>query len=268
MMKMKSLICGCLLALSLTGCDTHASPTGRGQTLLYSEQDMQQLGRASFSQMKQSLTINRNPVLNAYVDCIAGRIIAALPGERQPWEVVLFDSPQVNAFALPGGYIGVYTSMLRVANTPDELAAVISHEVAHVLSNHGNEQASRADIKGMGLKLVDLALDLGEVENRQMCMAALGLGAEVGISLPFGREQETEADIIGLELMARAGFNPKAAISLWQNMARASQGEPLELLSTHPSHDSRIEELAAQIPKVEGAYREASRRQLRPCRLR
>lgn len=269
---MKKILPAVMLSVAatlLSGCDTHTSPTGRSQTLLFSETDMAQMGEASFDQMKQSLPINRDPQLNAYVSCITQRIVKQAGDTRHKhWEVVLFDSPQVNAFALPGGFIGVYTGMLNVARTPDELAAVIGHEVAHVLSSHGNEQASRSEIKNFGLKAVDFALDLGEVEHRDMVMAALGLGAEVGITLPFGRDQETEADVVGLVLMAKAGFDPKAAVSLWQNMARASGSQPVEILSTHPSHGSRIEELNEQIPHVMPAYQQAKQDGVRECRLR
>ncbi|MGI2258083.1 M48 family metallopeptidase [Shewanella sp. GXUN23E] len=268
---MKKIISAVMMSLAvalLSGCDTHTSPTGRNQTLLFSDTDMAQMGQASFTRMKQNLPINRNPALNAYVDCITSRLLEALPqASGQHWEVVVFDSPQVNAFALPGGYIGIYTGMLRVANTPDELAAVIGHEIAHVLSSHGNEQASRSEMKNWGLKAIDWALDMGEVEHRDMVMAALGLGAEVGISLPFGRDQETEADIIGLQLMARAGFNPQAAIALWQNMARVSGRQPLEILSTHPSHDSRIEDLSAQQSQAQAIYLKARTNSLPVCRL-
>ncbi|MCF1427600.1 MAG: M48 family metallopeptidase [Shewanella sp.] len=269
MKKLLPAVMMSLAAMLLSGCDTHTSPTGRNQTLLFSDTDMAQMGRASFSQMKQNLPINRNPALNAYVDCISSRLLRALPeATSQQWEVVVFDSPQVNAFALPGGYIGIYTGMLKVASTPDELAAVIGHEIAHVLSSHGNEQASRSEMKNWGLKAIDWALDMGEVEHRDMVMAALGLGAEVGISLPFGRDQETEADIIGLQLMAHAGFDPGAAIALWQNMARASGRQPFEILSTHPSHDSRIEELNEQIPHVQPVYQQIRQAGGRECRLR
>lgn len=254
-------------SVMLLGCNHH-SPTGRGQTLLFSEAEMLQMGKASFEQMKKQQAISNDIALTQYVNCVASRIISQIPGNKLNWEVVLFDSPQVNAFALPGGYIGVYTGLLKVAKTPDQLAAVIGHEVAHVLANHGNEQVSRAQIKGIGLKLANLALDLGDVSNKDLYMAALGLGADVGYSLPFGREQESEADVLGLEFMARAGFNPLASISLWQNMSKASANAPFELLSTHPSNKNRIKELEQRQAAVEPLYLANKGNHVKSCSIR
>ena len=254
-----------MVSAFLFGCNNHHSPTGRGQTLLFSSAEMQQLGEASFKQMKAQQPISKNKALTQYVNCIAMRITAQIPNDKGQWELVLFESPQVNAFALPGGYIGVYTGLLKVAKTPDQLAAVIGHEVAHVLANHGNEQVSRAQIKGVGLKIANIALDLGDVSNRDLYMAALGLGADVGYTLPFGREQESEADVLGLKLMAQAGFNPKASISLWQNMSKASGDAPFELLSTHPSNKNRITELQQHQAEVMPYYLASKKQNMRVC---
>lgn len=252
--------------LLLAGCN-HQTPTGRGQTLLFSNAEMQQMGKQSFTQIKAQTPINRDPKLNRYVNCVASRVLSVLPQSDQHWEVVLFDSPQVNAFALPGGYIGVYTGLLKVANTPDQLATVIGHEIAHVLANHGNEQVSRAKMKHIGLNVVNTALNLGNVEHKDLYMAALGLGAEVGITLPFGRKQETEADVLGLEYMSKAGFNPAASIHLWRNMNKAASNTPLEILSTHPSHGSRISELQQLQAKVRPLYRKSQQRHWPQCKL-
>lgn len=144
--------------LGLSACATTKSPTGRGQTLLYSSAQMQQMGDASFEEMKKQLKVSNDKKLTQYVNCVASRITAVLPDQTQRWDVVLFDSEQVNAFALPGGHIGVYTGLLKVANGPDQLATVIGHEVAHVLAQHGNEQVSRGQLTGVGMQIADAAL--------------------------------------------------------------------------------------------------------------
>lgn len=144
-------------ALGLTACATTQSPTGRSQTLLYSSSQMQQMGDASFAEMKKQQKISGNKKLTQYVNCVANRVTAVLPDQTQKWDVVLFDSEQVNAFALPGGHIGVYTGLLKVASTPDQLATVLGHEVAHVLAQHGNEQVSRSQMTGMGMQKIGRA---------------------------------------------------------------------------------------------------------------
>lgn len=257
MIKMASWT-GKLAALSvvalLVGCASTQSPTGRSQMLLYSAEQMQQMGDSSFEEMKKQQKISTDKKLTAYVNCVAGRVTNALDNHSQTWDVVLFESEQINAFALPGGHIGVYTGLLKVANTPDQLATVLGHEVAHVLANHGNEQVSRAQLTDLGMQVADVALGVSGVSNRDMYMAALGLGAQVGVMLPFGRAQESEADVVGLELMAKAGFDPAQSIVLWQNMAKAGGAQGPELLSTHPSHSNRIADLQAGQTQAQAIY--------------
>ncbi|MDP5291488.1 M48 family metallopeptidase [Oceanimonas sp. CHS3-5] len=237
---------------SLAACTQ--SPTGRSQVLLFSENDMQRLGEESFSQLKEQETISADQRLNRYVQCVTNQLVAEVPGGGQ-WEVVLFDSKQVNAFALPGGKVGVYTGLFKVANTQDQLAAVIGHEIAHVLSRHSNERVSRTQLTNIGLSAADAAL--GQSGIRQPAMAALGLGVQVGYLLPYGREQEAEADRLGLQLMAKAGFDPEQAITLWRNMAAQSNGQPPQLLSTHPSHGTRIQGLSSLMSEASNFYRQA-----------
>lgn len=249
------LVVGAVIGLS--ACATSKSPTGRGQTLLYSSAQMQQMGDASFEELKKQQKVSSNKKLTQYVNCVAHRVTAVLPDQTQRWDVVLFDSGQVNAFALPGGHIGVYTGLLKVANTPDQLATVLGHEVAHVLAQHGNEQVSRGQLTGVGMQIVDVALGVSGVSNRDLYMAALGVGAQVGVILPFGRAQESEADIMGLELMARAGFDPAQSVALWRNMAKAGGSQGPELLSTHPSNSNRIEQLEQLQGQMQPIYQTA-----------
>ncbi|USD44095.1 M48 family metallopeptidase [Vibrio sp. SCSIO 43135] len=241
----------------LVACSS--SPTGRNQLILFSDQDMSSLGAQSFEEMKKELKISKDKKVNAYVQCVAKSITDNVPKQSsfKEWEVVVFDSDQVNAFALPGGKIGVYTGLLDVAVNQDQLATVLGHEVAHVLADHSNERLSQSQLANAGLQVTSIALGASEYsEYRNATMAALGVGVQYGVILPYGRTQESEADIVGLELMAKSGFDPKQSVELWKNMAKASGGNtPPELLSTHPSHDTRIGDLSAKIkslPKYEG----------------
>ncbi|BEI25915.1 M48 family metallopeptidase [Vibrio fluvialis] len=241
-----------LTAIGLTACA--ASPTGRNQILLFSSNDMSNLGAQSFTQMKQDTPINQDAKTNAYVQCVANAITAQVPKQAgfEQWEVVVFNSDQVNAFALPGGKIGVYTGLLKVAVNQDQLATVLGHEVAHVLANHSNERLSQTQLASVGLQVTDMAIGSSAyAQYKDITMAALGVGVQYGVILPYGRSQESEADIVGLEIMAKAGFDPRQSIELWKNMAKASGGnQPPELLSTHPSHSTRIQDLTAMIKKL------------------
>jgi predicted Zn-dependent protease len=256
-----------MLALTLAAaCAT--SPTGRKQLTLVPESQMAAMGGQAFAQLRDETPAVTDRAIDAYVQCVARAIIEvpAVQHWSTDWEVVVFDDPAVNAFALPGGKIGVYQGMLAVAETPGQLAAVLGHEVGHVLARHGNERVSQNIAVGQTLALVEAWMAAGNRGHRETAMAALGLGAQVGVLLPFSRRHESEADEIGQELMARAGFDPNEAVALWQNMARAGGGGP-EFLSTHPSHDTRIRDLRAGVERTSRYYREAQAAGRRPdCR--
>ncbi|EEX94043.1 putative peptidase [Vibrio orientalis CIP 102891 = ATCC 33934] len=241
-----------ITTLTIAACS--ASPTGRNQLLLFSDSDMSSLGARSFDQMKKDQKVSTDAKTNAYVQCVTQAItkhVPPQPGFNQ-WEAVVFDSEQVNAFALPGGKIGVYTGLLDVAVNQDQLATVIGHEIAHVLADHSNERLSQSQIANAGLQITNIALGSSEyAQYTGVTMAALGLGVQYGVLMPYGRTQESEADIVGLELMAKSGFDPNQSVDLWKNMAKASGGQqPPELLSTHPSHSTRIQDLKAKIQSL------------------
>ncbi|GAD80060.1 M48 family metallopeptidase [Vibrio ezurae] len=248
-MRLKSILLCLVTIIILSACSS--SPTGRNQVVLFSEGQMSSLGEQSFTEMKHELPISKEAKINAYVQCVTNAILHYVPIQASfsQWEVVVFDSPQVNAFALPGGKIGVYTGLLNVAVNQDQLATVIGHEIAHVLADHSNERMSHAHIANAGLQISNIALASQDYRNE--IMALMGVGVQYGVLLPYGRTQETEADIVGLELMAKAGFDPYQSIELWKNMAKASGGNHTpELLSTHPSHDSRIQELTEKAQRL------------------
>jgi predicted Zn-dependent protease len=259
-----------LVFLAALSCAT--SPTGRRQLVLFSDDELAQMGAASFDQQKQDIPVASSSRENAYVRCIADAILAqvdpeSVPSGPGPWEVLVFDSDQVNAFALPGRKIGVYRGMLKVAENQSQLAAVIGHEVGHVLARHGNERVSQATAAQLSQSAVSATLatqDMGS-ETGQLIMAGVGLGTQYGVLLPYSRTHESEADIIGLELMAKAGFDPRESVTLWQNMAAASGGQaPAELMSTHPSNDTRISNLRAHLPEAEATEKQARAQGRRP----
>ncbi len=251
----------CLLFLLplvlLSGCDE--TPTGRSQLTLVPENLMTQMGEDTFDQLRRDQPVSRDAAANRQVECVAQEIIAATevlyPADELPesWEVVVFEDDSPNAFALPGGRIGVHTGLLQVAETPDQLAAVIGHEVGHVLADHGNERLTQQLGIKAGMLVVGL---LGEGDmGQQQLMQALGLGAQLGITLPFSRAHKEEADLMGLAIMAQAGFNPQESVALWRNMAAAGGGQPPEFLSTHPAHESRITALQQAMEEAVASYR-------------
>ena len=229
---------------------------------------MHAMGEAVFTEMRQNVPATDSTDINQYVDCVAFAITENLNGDATRWEVVVFDDPQVNAFALPGGKIGVYTGLLEVAETQDQLAAVIGHEIGHVQAGHANERLSTSALTQVGMQVV-ASVSGSPSPQRDRTLAALGLGVQVGVLLPFSRTQEQEADLIGLDLMARGGFDPRESVTLWQNMARQSEQAPPEFLSTHPSSGSRIQALQARMPAAVSIYDDAVvKRGRRPDRER
>ena len=255
-MKMKLAATAIVAAtMALSGCAT--SPTGRNQVLLYSESQLAQMGDQAFTSMKEELKISSKRVQNSYVECVANAITAQVPASvfDGQWEVVVFDDEQVNAFALPGGKIGVYTGLLNVAENQHQLAAVIGHEVGHVIAQHGNERMSQSTLINVGTQAVGQVLEANKVSQSGPIMAAIGLGVQVGVQLPYSRTHESEADVIGLDLMAKSGFDPRQSVNLWQNMDAASGGNrPMEIMSTHPAPQTRIENLQANMPNAYANY--------------
>ncbi len=244
------------VAFVVGACQT--SPTGRKQLVLLPEGQMDTMGAQAFSEMKSKQQVERDPATNAYVKCVADAITRAM-GENRQWEVVVFKEDSANAFALPGGKIGVHTGLLKVAQTPDQLAAVIGHEVGHVIAQHGNERVSQSLATQGGLVAASVALKDRTGKSYDLVMAGLGLGAQFGVLLPFSRTQESEADIIGLDLMAKAGYDPHQSVELWKNMAKAAGGAaPPEFLSTHPAPESRIANLESHMGEAESKRRTAS----------
>jgi len=254
--KLATILIISAVAFGITACAT--SPEGRKQLKLVSSEQIDAMGIQSFEQIKQDSPISNDKNIQQYVNCIANKIIPHVKQNPNPsaWEVVVFEDDQANAFALPGYKIGVYTGLLKYAKNQDQLAAVMGHEVAHVIAEHGNERVSNQMATQAGLSIAAVLLGTEQDDNTALIMAGLGLGAQYGVILPFSRSHESEADLIGLDLMARAGFNPEESVTLWQNMAQSGLSPP-EFLSTHPSSDTRIKKLRERIPQVQPAYQQA-----------
>jgi predicted Zn-dependent protease len=171
---------------------------------------------------------------------------------------VIDNEKTANAFALPGGKVAVYTGIFPVSKTEGGLAAVMAHEVAHVLARHGGERLSQGLLAQMGGVAVQVGMAGSDPGVVQGVMAAYGLGANVGVLLPYSRLQESEADRIGLILMAQAGYDPREAVHLWERMAQQDRNRPPEFFSTHPSAGTRIQDLQRSMPNALTYYRPAS----------
>lgn len=233
------------LPIFLIGCAS--SPLERRQVVLYSDVEMARQGEQAYRQMQQEIPTTTSNRETNYVQCIADHVIAALDEDDRNsavWEVTVFDDEQANAFALPGGKIGVYNGLFDTAVNQDQLAAVIAHEVGHVLADHSNERASQSMIRNVGTAAAQI---LGASNT---ALQVLDAAAQYGIFLPFNRTQESEADSIGVLLMAKAGFEPASSITLWENMSVGAGPRPPELLSTHPSPRSRIQDLESRLPEA------------------
>jgi predicted Zn-dependent protease len=252
------------LTLTLTACET--SPTGRQQLTLMSEAQLNQMGREAFEQYQEDLPA-ADAASQRYAQCVADALIAVLPERerRQDWQIRVFDSERANAFALPGGYMGVNTGLLEIAENQDQLATVIGHEIGHVIANHANERVSTQMSTQLALSVLGSAAGMEGPAGQQL-MGALGLGAQYGILLPFSRRHESEADVIGLQLMADAGFDPRQSLALWENMS-ANGGQPPAWMSTHPSHGQRMQGLQAQMDGAMARYEQARQAGRQPdCR--
>jgi len=250
-MTSRLLLAAALVAALLAGCYT-VPETGRKSFMLVPLGQETELGATSFADIKTQRKVSNDPQMNATVQRVGTRI-ARVVGDALPnaqWEFVVFDDDSVNAFALPGGKVGVHTGLFRVAHTDDELATVMGHEIAHVIARHGSERMSHSIALAAGGIALGVALDDKDSAERNAWLAAYGAGATFGVLMPFSRANESEADEIGLRYAARAGYDPRAALDFWTRMKQESEGKakPPEWMSTHPSDDTRIKKLEQFMP--------------------
>lgn len=258
----------CLLAggVALVGCETNPY-TGRKQLLMTSIGQEVQMGAQAFDQVKSDpkMRPSQDPREVEPVRRVAARIVEAAKrskyaemAQQFQWEVTIIkDDKTANAFALPGGKMAVYTGIFPMAKTEAGLAAVMGHEVVHALARHGAERMSQGQLTNTVLQVAGAAIGLsgGNPMLGQATMAALGAGAQVGVLLPFSRKHESEADYVGILLAADAGYDPRESVALWERMGQASGGGgQSEFLSTHPSHDTRIDQLKEWMPEAMAIY--------------
>ncbi len=247
-----------LLAGLGASCAT-APLTQRSQLILVSPTYEARLGAQAFETVSKKGKRSRDRALTAVLERV-GRRIAAASGIQAEWEFAVFEEDKtVNAFALPGGKVGVYTGLFPVAETEAGLAAVLAHEVAHVVARHGAERLSQGLLAQLGAAAIQIGMAGKDPGVTRGVLEAYGLGATVGVLLPWGRTQEAEADHIGLILMAKAGYDPHAALSLWERMQKQNgrQRTP-EFLSTHPGPGRRIESIQAWLPEALAHYHPTS----------
>jgi predicted Zn-dependent protease len=238
-----------ILALLFIGC-TKAPITGRSQLIMIDRQQEMKLGYQSAKQVLAKEKISNDVQKTAMVNRV-GKRIARISGQKNfKWEFHLIDNPkQANAFCLPGGKVFVYSGLFKYIANDDELAAVMGHEIGHAIARHGAERMSRGQLAQLsGAVLQAVMVGKGNPTNTAMVMQAFGVGTQLGIMLPFSREQENEADHIGVVLASRAGYNARAALTFWQKFAKSSKTPP-EYLSTHPAPANRINNIRRIIKK-------------------
>lgn len=257
-MQTKHILIPLLLCALLWGTGCHTVPqTGRSALHLVPSDQLASMASAQFGQLKQETPISTDPTYNAMVRRVGERIayVAAPDMPNAQWEFVVFDDDeQVNAFAMPGGKVAVYTGIFKVAKSDADLAVVMGHEVAHVAAGHGNERVSQQLLAAGGALALQFGTSDMDSSERQLLMAAYGAGASLGVILPYSRYHESEADEIGLMYAAKAGYDPRAAIGFWERMEAQKSGAPPEFLSTHPSGATRVRKLNELMPKAYQIY--------------
>lgn len=257
---MKHLLLAVAMATVVTACATSTSPTGRKQYVgAVSQQQLDQMGAQAFTEAKAKQKVSNDARMNAYVRCVVNDITRELPqGWQTNWEVAVFEDSSANAFALPGGKVGVNTGIFTVAKNQDQLAAVIGHEIGHVVSRHHDERITKqqgtSTVLGIGQAILGSAYGSGAANAAGQLG---GAAAQTFYLLPNSRTQESEADVVGQELAAKAGFDPRQAVNLWQNMAAAGGERAPTWLSTHPDPSSRIGELSARAGSLMPVYEQA-----------
>jgi predicted Zn-dependent protease len=253
------LIAGVVMLFQYCSSERVTNPiTGRNARVALSSEQEEALGMQSFQEvLSQADVVTSGPEFDLVVR-VAKRLAAATGADSSGfnWQVSVVNSPQANAFCLPGGKIVIYTGILPHARTEDGLAAVMGHEMAHAIARHGSQRLLRTSLAQTALAGASFSMGNMDYQERQTIMAALGAGAQYGVLLPFSRDHETEADQMGLVYMARAGYDPREAIAFWERMRESNEAQPPEFASTHPSHERRIQDLRDFLPT---AMKEAGR---------
>jgi len=247
------LTAGSMLALLAAACQT-VPLTGRQQIMLISPGEELSLGEAAYKKTLTEAKLSPDQAATDMVRRVGLRIAAAANRPDYQWEFTLIEDKTPNAFALPGGKVAVYTGILPLTKDETGLAVVMGHEVAHALARHGAERMSTGLLTEIAGKTAGIVFGGGNPQTEKQVEQAFGIGSEVGIMLPFSRHQESEADEIGLFMMAKAGYDPRQAVEFWKRMEQAKNGKPPEFLSTHPSDETRIKRIEGWMPEAMRMY--------------
>jgi len=237
------LAAGGVIAAAI-GC-AYNEELGRSQLLFVNQSQMAQLASSAWTDLKKEQKISTNSKYTSRVNRVAPRIIQAAGHNPAEWEVQVFESDQLNAFALPGGKIGIYTGILDIMENDAQIAAVLGHEVAHVNFNHSGERYSQAAATQGALSAGSAVV--GGSQTGAVALQVFGIAAQGGVLLPYSRKHELEADKFGVRYMHRAGYDANEALRFWEKMAASKSGQPPEFLSTHPSDATRIAQLKREI---------------------
>lgn len=266
-MRLRSLVLLPAVCLLVVSCAT-VPITGRRQLSLVPESQMMATSYQQYDEFIKSNKLSTDRRQTAMVRDVGQRVQGAVEqyfkqqGQSQRladyrWEFNLVESPDVNAWCMPGGKVVVYSGLLPVARNEAGLAVVVGHEIAHAVADHGGERMSQQLLAQFGGMALDAALQSRPDQTRQLWMGVYGAGAQYGVLMPFNRQQESEADRLGLVFMAMAGYDPNEAVTFWSRMAAASGGQnPPEFMSTHPSDETRIANLNKLLPEAMGYYRQ------------
>ncbi len=251
-------IAACATIGILAAACVTAPITGRKQLILISQDQEIQLGLSAYQEALREAKLSTDPQVNDQVQRVGRKIAQVANRPDYRWEFnVIDDDKTINAFALPGGKVAVYTGILKATENDAGLAAVLGHEVGHAIARHGAERISEGILAEIGQTALLIGMRNRDRATIQSVNAAFGLGVNVGVLLPFGRRQELEADHLGLILMARAGYDPAEAITFWTRMAAQGKKAPPEFLSTHPADERRIAELKRFLPEAQAEYLKA-----------
>ena len=225
--------------------------TGRSQLIDITREQESALGLQTYQQVLSESRVLQSGQAVDLVREIGYRLAKVV--EDDPgfdWEFNVIESEQANAFALPGGKVAVYTGILPIVENVNGLSAVMGHEIAHAIARHGAERMAHQKLVQYGSMAASMALGSMDIGTQRMVMGALGMGAQYGVLLPFSRKHESEADFMGLIYLARACYDPREAPKIWERMAENSTGQPQEFMSSHPSHETRIQQLNEWMPEA------------------
>jgi predicted Zn-dependent protease len=267
--RISTLVFAAVASTMLLGSCSTVPVTGRRQLSLVSDEEVLNMSYQQYTQFLSEHTLSKNQEQTERIRRVGRRIQAAVEKYMADtnnsqhiagyqWEFNLIESEEINAWCMPGGKVVFYTGILPVCKDDTGIAVVMGHEVAHAVAKHGQERMSQQLVAQFGGAALAAAMQSQPEQTQEMAMAAFGIGAQFGALLPFSRQQESEADHLGLIFMAMAGYDPRAAVPFWERMSQGGGGKPPEIMSTHPSDATRLNNLNALMPEALTYYKPGS----------